>query len=54
MLAKVARTAAGNPHVGNLGGKENSCILMHIQKEGGRGLRVVNLFPKLKNFSAKI
>ena len=46
MLAKVARTAAGNPHAGNLGGKENGCILMHIQEEGRRGVRRVNFFFK--------
>lgn len=55
MLAKVARTAAGKPHAGNLGGKKkNICILIHIEEEGVRGLRRVNFFLKLKNFCAKI
>lgn len=54
MLTKFARTAAGNPHAGNLGRKENCSILMHIQEEGRKGIVWWCLLQMFKNFSAKI
>lgn len=54
MLTKFARTAAGNPHAGNLGRKGNCSILTHIQEEGRKGIEWWPLLQMFKNFSAKI
>lgn len=35
MLAKIARTAAGNAHTGNLGGKENNSISCTYRRRAG-------------------
>lgn len=37
MLTKLARTAAGNPHAGNLGRKENPSVLIHYRRREGNG-----------------